>query len=153
MVDYGDDPWPDWWITWTRSWFYWWISATPTGRRLDPLLALFARIRQRPYGEPYQCGLLHGHGGRCVWFTAGGYLKLAPPILHPLDPLPGPRVGSPDCPACGRPVFGMESDGEVWVLRDEGSEIACGQPVPGGSHERTLRFDCGCEFRELPPDD
>lgn len=119
------------------------------GRRLDPLLALIARIRRRSYGEPYQCGLLWAHAGRCVWFTPGEYLSLAPPLWHPLDPLPGPRVGMPDCPGCGRTVFGIEWSAEVWVVRDECCAAAYGHPVPGGSHEWALRFDCGCEFREL----
>ncbi len=122
------------------------------GKRPDPLLALIARLRRRPYGEPYDCGLLHEHAGRCVWFTPGGYLKVAPPVLHPLDPLPNPRVGAPDCPGCGRAVFGIESDGEVWVLRDEHCVAAYEVPRPGASHERALRFDCGCEFREFLPD-
>jgi hypothetical protein len=120
-------------------------------RRFNRLRALVARLRRRSYGEPCDCGLLHEHPGSCVWWTPGGYLRLAPPLLHPLDPLPGPRAGMPDCPGCGRVVFGIDcDDGEVWVVRDEHSAIAYGQPTAGASHEATLRFEpCGCERREI----
>lgn len=130
------------------------VAYRRPGKRLDPLLALVARLQRRAYGDLYQCGQLLGHEGHCTWFTPGDYLRLTPPILHPLDPLPGLRIGMPGCPGCGCAVFGVECvDGEVWVVRDEHSAIAYGKPVPGASHEWTLRFDpCGCEFREFLPD-
>jgi len=121
-------------------------------RRFNRARALVARLRRRSYGKPYPCGLLHEHPGRCVWFTPGDYLKLAAPLLHPLEPLPGPRVGMPDCPGCGRVVFGIEYVAEGWVVRDANTVAVYGRQVPDAVYERWLRFDsCGCERRVIVP--
>ena len=116
------------------------------GRRLDPLLALAARIRRRSYGEPFQCGLLWAHAGRCVWFTPGEYLANLSPLLHPLDP----RGRFEPCPGCGRHVTSIEGDGPYWVLRDGHMTAMYGAPVSGSVREVAWRFGpCGCRRREI----
>lgn len=116
------------------------------GRRLDPLLALAARMRRRAYGAPHQCGLLWAHAGRCVWFTPGEYLVNLAPLLHPLDP----RGRHEPCPDCGCRVSSMEGDGPYWVVRDEHMTVMYSGPVPGSVREVVWRFGpCGCRRREV----
>lgn len=128
------------------------LKPPPPARGWERLHRLWMRARRRPVGEPWNCGQLCGHPGNCAWWTPGDYLILAPPILHPLDPLPGWGSTARRCPGCGRGVSGVELGAALWVVRDGRCAAAYSQPRPGASHEAALRFDpCGCEFRQILP--
>lgn len=85
-------------------------------------------------GDPYLCGLAHGHHGGHVPFV-GDYLP--PPILHPLATINR-------CPVCGqwcRP----ERGGPVLVMR----HFEGGEWLPGETEFGWLFQPCGHEAREI----
>jgi len=121
------------------------LKPPPPARGRERIPRLWARIRRRQVGEPYECGQWCGHPGDCTWWTPGGYLP--PPLITPIDWLAA-RVRSrwpwQRCPLCG-----------AWAT---GSD-ACPTLVVYGDAENAERDEirwefgpCGCEGREIVDD-
>lgn len=117
----------------------------PPARGRERLHGLWARLRRRRLGEPYQCGQLHGHAGDCTWFTPGGYLPA--PLITALDWFDArwQARGLPWwhslCPMCGQRTT-MET-GERTLF------IYCDAENAERDEVRWEFQPCGCTGREV----
>lgn len=110
---------------------------------------LWARLRNRRLGEPYECGQLHGHGGECTWFTPGGYLP--PPLITELDWFDASWRARrlpwwvQLCPACKARVDQVDSEASLVIYCDADSAER--------DEIRWTFSPCGCEGREIVEND